>query len=117
MRHVEARTGTYADSVTLMQVSAQAQAVPGVRAALVAMATELNLGLLADLGFTAPDGITQNDLLIAVEAADNDALAAARAVADGALTARPADQAGGTAGQSPRTTLSAARRAGPGLAL
>ena len=55
MRHVEARAGAYADSVTLMQVSAQAQAVPGVRAALVAMATELNLGLLADLGFTAPE--------------------------------------------------------------
>jgi len=75
MRHVQARPGAYADSVTLMQVSAQAQAVPGVRAALVAMATELNLGLLADLGFTAPDGVTQNDLLIAVEAADSDALA------------------------------------------
>jgi len=34
MRHVEARAGAYADSVTLMQVSAQAQAVPGVQAAL-----------------------------------------------------------------------------------
>jgi len=117
MRHVEARAGAYADSVTLMQVSAQAQAVPGVRAALVAMATGLNLGQLADLGFTAPDGITGNDLLIAVDAADNDALAAARAAVDSALTARPADQVGGPADQPPRTTFSAARRAGPGLAL
>ncbi len=117
MRHVEARAGAYADSVTLMQVSAQAQAVPGVQAALVAMATELNLGLLADLGFTAPDGSTQNHLLVAVEAADGDALAAARAVVDSALTARPAEQPGGPASQPPRTTLSAARRAGAGLAL
>ena len=117
MRHVEARAGAYADSVTLMQVSAQAQAVPGVQAALVAMATELNLGLLADLGFSAPAGAGQNDLLIAVEAADDDALAAARAAVDSALTARPADQAGDPAGQPPRTTFSAARRAGPGLAL
>ena len=117
MRHIEARAGAYADSVTLMQVSAQAQAVPGVQAALVAMATALNLGLLADLGFTAPDGVTQNDLLIAIAAADRDAIAAGRAAVDSALTARPADQDSGPAGQPPRTTFSAARRAGPGLAL
>lgn len=117
MRHVEARAGAYADSVTLMQVSAQAQAAAGVQAALVAMATELNLGLLADLGFTAPDGTGSNDMLIAIEAADGESLATALAVVDNALTARPPEQAGGPVEHPPRTTSSAVRRAGPGLAL
>jgi FdrA protein len=117
MRHVEARAGEYADSVTLMQVTATAQAVPGVRAALVAMATELNLGLLAGLGLSAPDGTGQNDMLVAVEAADDDALAAALAAVEGALRARPAEQASGPASQPPRTTLSATRQSGPALAL
>ena len=42
---VETRRGAYADSVTLMQVSQGVAAGPGVSAALVAMATELNLDL------------------------------------------------------------------------
>ncbi len=117
MRHVEARPGAYADSVTLMQVSATAHAVPGVRSALVAMATELNLGLLAGLGLSAPDNAGQNDMLVAVEAADGESLAAALAAIDAALRARPAEGDGGAAGQSPRTTLSAARQAAPALAL
>ncbi len=116
MRHVEARAGAYADSVTLMQVTAHAQAVQGVQAALVGMATELNLGLLADLGLQPPDGAGPNDLLVAIQADDRESLASALAVVDNALRARPADQAG-AAGQPPRTTFSAARRAGTGLAL
>ncbi len=65
VQHVEARAGAYADSVTLMQVTARAQAVDGVQAALVAMATDLNLGLLAGLGLAAPPGTGQNDMLVA----------------------------------------------------
>ncbi len=117
MQHVEARAGAYADSVTLMQVTARAQAVGGVQAALVAMGTELNLGLLAGLGLSAPDQAGQNDLIIAIAADDGESLASALTVVDSALAARPADQTGGEAVQPPRTTLSAARRAGPGLAL
>jgi FdrA protein len=117
MHHVEARAGAYADSVTLMQVTAQAQAVEGVQAALVAMATDLNLELLAGLGLAAPERAGPNDLLVAI-AADGDAsLASALTVVESALSARPADQAAGPAEQPPRTTLSAARRSGPGLAL
>jgi len=118
MRHVEARAGAYADSVTLMQITAQAQAIDGVRTALVAMATDLNLGLLAGLGLQAPPGAGPNDMLVAIVAKDSRALAAGLAAVDSALAARPADpgQAGG-AGQPPRTTLSAARRFGPALAL
>ncbi|HEX5189131.1 MAG TPA: FdrA family protein [Streptosporangiaceae bacterium] len=117
MEHVEARAGAYADSVTLMQVTAKAQAIDGVRAALVAMGTELNLELLAGLGLAAPDHAGPNDMLVAIAADDGESLASALAVVDGALAARPAEQAGGDAAQPPRTTLSATRRAGPGLAL
>jgi FdrA protein len=117
MQHVEARAGAYADSVTLMQVTAKAQAIDGVRAALVAMGTELNLELLAGLGLPAPGHAGPNDLLVAIAADDGESLADALAAVDSALAARPADHAGGDAVQPPRTTLSAARRSGPGLAL
>ena len=117
MRHVEARAGAYADSVTLMQVTARAQAVAGVQAALVAMATELNLGLLAGLGLDAPDGAGPNDMLVAVHADDDESLAAALAAVDNALSTRAADHAADVGEQPPRTTRSAARRSGPGLAL
>jgi len=116
MRHVEARAGAYADSVTLMQVTAQAQAISGVQAALVAMATELNLGLLAGLGMHPPDRAGPNDMLVAIQADDGESLATALAVVDHALRARPAEQPD-AARQSPRTTFSAARQAGTGLAL
>ena len=116
MRHVETRAGAYADSVTLMQVTAQAQAVPGVQAALVAMATELNLGLLADLGLQPPDRAGPNDMLVAIQAGDGESLATALAVVDTALRAPPRGQAD-AAWQPPRTTFSAARGAGTGLAL
>ena len=48
---VEVRHGSYYDSVSLMQVSKAVSQVPGVHSALVAMATELNLDLLAGMGF------------------------------------------------------------------
>jgi succinyl-CoA synthetase alpha subunit len=126
--HVQARAGAYADSVRLMQVSARAQALPGVRSALVAMATELNLGLLARLGLAAPPGVTQHDLLVAVRADDEQSLATALALIDDALGARSAGAggsgtgfasgpAGADAGQAPLTTRSAIRRGGRGLAL
>ncbi|HEY2078999.1 MAG TPA: FdrA family protein [Streptosporangiaceae bacterium] len=119
--HVEARPGAYADSVTLMRVSADVRQADGVQAALVAMATELNLDLLAAMGFPPPDA-GPNHLLIAVRAADDTALAGALAAVDTALRARPGAGHGSAshgAGQAqlPRTTAAAVRASGPGLAL
>ena len=51
---VAVRTGVYADSVTLLQLSQAVNEAPGVQAALVAMATDLNLQLLAGMGFAPP---------------------------------------------------------------
>ena len=50
---VEVHPGRYHDSVRLMQASKALQEVAGVSDALVAMATELNLGLLADMGLSS----------------------------------------------------------------
>jgi len=116
--HVEARPGAYADSVTLMRVSADVRQADGVQAALIAMATELNLGLLPEMGFRPPPDAGPNHLLVAVRASDDAALAGALAVADAALSARrsPAGPAASLA-TPPRTTAAAVRAGGGGLAL
>jgi FdrA protein len=112
--HVEVRRRTYHDSVRLMQASAALQAVPGVETALVAMATEMNLGLLADLGFgevaAGPD-----DMVIAVRAAAADAVAAALAALEGALTA--VTTGGSMEAPAPRSIGRAAALIGADLAL
>ena len=115
--HVEARPGAYADSVTLMQASTDVRKADGVEAALIAMATELNLGLLAEMGFAAPPQAGPNDLLIAVRATDDATLAGALTAVDTALAPRRAPHDGAAVQQPPRTTAAAARRGGPGLVL
>ncbi len=115
--HVEARPGAYADSVTLMRVSADVRQADGVQAALIAMATELNLDLLLAMGFRPPPGVQADHLLIAVRASDHTALSSAVTAVDAALSARPADSTGAMQALSPRTTAAAVRARGPGLAL
>ncbi|MGH8961788.1 MAG: FdrA family protein [Jatrophihabitantaceae bacterium] len=115
--HVEARTGAYADSVTLMQVSSRAARTDGVDAALVAMATQLNLDLLDGMRFTRPDSVGPNDLLVALRARDDNALAAGLAVVADALAARPSATGGSPSELPPRTVSAAARATGPALAL
>lgn len=113
---VALRQGRYADSVTLMQVSRSVNQAPGVLAALVAMATELNFDLLVQMGFALPEPGSPNDLLIAVRAEDESAAAEATGLAERLLDAPRTAGSGGTAQQPPRTVGSAAA-AGPGLAL
>jgi FdrA protein len=107
---VDVRRGDYRDSVALMRASSRVRGVDGVSDALLAMATELNLGLLADLGFAVPDA-GPNDLVVALRAADDDALHAARTAAERLLAeerATPTDPGGGAL--PPRTLGSALRR-------
>lgn len=118
--HVEIRRGVYADSVTLMQASAAAGRVPGVRVALAAMATELNLDLLRSQGLTPPPDAGPHDLLLGLSADDDDALSRALDLVAAELAPRrgspgPGD---GAAAVPARTTATAARLLdGPGLAL
>jgi FdrA protein len=105
VRSVVLRSGVYADSVRLMQVSRDVAAREGVTAVLVAMATPLNLELAASMGL-APDGDASPDqLLVAVRAADDDALAAALAAVDAALAQR--ERSAGPAPAVPRRTVGA----------
>jgi FdrA protein len=117
--HVEVRHGVYHDSVTLLQVSRDVTALDGVDEAVVAMATGLNLQILADLGFgDGIDDATPNDLVVAVRAADDAAVGAARAAIDAALAAASTPTGGGDfSAPPPRTVGGAARSAEADLAL
>jgi FdrA protein len=112
-RLVEVRRGAYQDSVSLMLISQELAQRSDVSSALVAMATELNLSLLVDMGFAPPADVSPNDMLVALDAADDDALDAAVAALDEALARRPAQSglAAGAAAQAP--TVAAAARQGP----
>ena len=65
VRSVALRSGVYADSVRLMQVSRDVAARDGVTAVLVAMATPLNLELAANMGL-APDGDTSPETCVPI---------------------------------------------------
>lgn len=114
--HVELRPGTYYDSVTLMQASQSLEAQPGVRSALVAMATPLNVGIYEQLGFDPARiaAATPNDLLVALDADDEGAVTAATALLASTL-ATPAPGGGGATGAAVRPhTLGSALRDGRG---
>ena len=115
---VEVHPGRYHDSVRLMQASKALQQVPGVEDALVAMATELNLALLADMGFDPETtaGAGPNDLLLAVKAQTEDALAAAHQALEVALSHKTTD-GGGLDAPPPHTVGTAAARNDANIAL
>jgi FdrA protein len=118
VRHVSLRSGVYADSVRLMQVSREIGGRPGVTAVLVAMATPLNLELAAGMGLAPDGGARPDELLIALRAVDDAELAAAVAAVGAALAAR--ETGGGTAQAIPARTIGAALSdldAGSALAL
>ena len=111
---VELRRGVYRDSVVLMQVSQAVAACRGVTAAIVAMATPLNLEIYERLGFdpAAVDEATPNDLLIAI-AGDDEAVAAATTELEAQLTpATGPAQRGFGSPPAPRTLGSALRHGG-----
>ncbi|GCD91584.1 FdrA family protein [Nocardioides sp. LS1] len=115
--HVELRSGAYADSVTLLQVSRAVQGVDGVAAAQVAMATGLNIEVLTEMGFEVPPTATANDMVVAIRLAEGGSLEAALAGVDRAL-ADANRRSDSTAEVAPhRTTATAARDAADALVL
>ncbi|MFI7052098.1 FdrA family protein [Streptosporangium canum] len=114
---VRVRTGVYHDSVSLMRVSQAVTGLPGVEVAVVAMATELNRGIAAELGFDLPEA-GPADLLIAIRSGDPAALEAAAAELDRLLAGLAGRTGGGTAAEHPpRTVRTAARGRAATLAL
>src|SRR5512132_89932 len=116
---VELRRGSYRDSVTLMQMREAFARGGGVDAAIVAMATPLNIELYERLGFDPADvaDATANDLLVAIRAADDAALNAAIAQLDALLVARTVPDTEGFGAPPPPRTLASALRTGGTLAL
>jgi FdrA protein len=117
---VEVRRGAYYDSVSLMQVSTAVREVPGISAALVAMATDLNTDLLAGMGFTIDEAVGPNDMLTAFRGEGEAAVEAGRSALDAALAGlKAAGAAAGGFGDAPppRTLGAAAARGGANLAL
>jgi FdrA protein len=104
---VEVRPSQYHDSIVLMVASARMSAVPGVEAAMAAMASPLNAELLRETGLWSDDlaGAGPNDLVLAARGADP---AAALRAAEQALIERIPAVAGGEAA-APRTVRTAAR--------
>lgn len=107
--HVELRRGAYYDSVSLMQVSRTVASAPGVEAAQVAMATDLNTDVIRSMGFTVPDDASTNDLIVAIRG-DEAAVEAGRAALDAALAElkNAGAHSGGFGEAPPRRTLGGA---------
>ncbi len=82
------RPGAYHDSVRLMQASATMRRELGVLDAFVAMATPLNLDLLAEMRFSTAEVAEAgpDDLVIAIRARDAAGVDAALAAADESLS-------------------------------
>ena len=74
LNHLEVRCDVYHDSVVLMQASRRLRGLDGVDECLVAMATELNIALLDDLGFEPEEikATSTSDLIIAVRGESRD---------------------------------------------
>jgi len=117
MDHVEVRSRTYHDSVRLMQASAAVQKIPGVEVALIAMATDLNMGLLEDLHFEVPGGTIPDDMVVAVRVSGAEVVPEALAALDDALVVVVASGGGMMAPPAPHLLSSAARVADLNLGL
>ena len=125
--HVEARPGAYADSVTLMRVSADVRRADGVQAALDRHGDRAEPRPAAGDGVPAAAGAGPNHLLIAVRASGQAALSSALAAVDAALIARPSPSPAGRAraghpvvshpGAADHRRRGAGERSGPGADL
>ncbi len=104
IERVLVRPGDYHDSVRLMQASAALRREPGVADAFVAMATPLNLDLLAGMRFSSAElaNAGPDDLVIAIRARDAAGVSAALAAADEALAPAAPDGDGSMAAPPPR---------------
>lgn len=104
----------YRDSVSLMQLSANLAARPGIEQASAIMATPANLALFAAAGLEHGKLVASpNDLLIAVRGANPADLEAALAAAVAELEQPPAAAAGGGPASMPLRSLQMALEQSP----
>ncbi|MCZ6841864.1 MAG: acyl-CoA synthetase FdrA [SAR324 cluster bacterium] len=116
------RQGFYLDSVALMRIAAQVEALDGVENAALMIGTPANMEILAAAGLLAEGSreATPRDLIIAVRAAEEEALETALGQAETLLLRPRGENRPGAAGAQwrPKTLRGAARRMeGANLAL
>lgn len=81
MKKVFIINNRYVDSVTLMGVAVELTELDGIEGAESGMGTDQNVQLLESLGYPVPQGVTKNDLMIAIDAQSNEKMDAAYAAA------------------------------------
>lgn len=88
MKKVFIKKDSYFDSVSLMLISRELKTTANVIDAIVAMGTTMNVNLLTSMGFEAPEltEASPNDLLIAVDGLNNEAIEIAIESANKILT-------------------------------
>lgn len=74
------KKNTYFDSVSLMSISTRANKLDGVEQAFVAMATEMNKGVLKNLGLLTPEleEAKSGDLMIVIKGTSEGTVANSR---------------------------------------
>ena len=127
MKTVLVESDRYFDSVFLMRISRQLQALHGVTQAVVSMGTPSNLDSLSRIGFEVEllAQITPNDLVIALDTDTSEAAQTVQARLDEFLTVKPDPDSNGehtspsVRSSAPPTTIPAAvgRLPGANLAL
>jgi succinyl-CoA synthetase alpha subunit len=95
LKKILVRKNTYYDSVFLMLATKALKQRPGIKEAVVAMGTEVNVGLLKEIGLLSEEAesIRPNDLVIAIEAESEEAVEEACRIAEEVLQKR--NQGGG----------------------
>lgn len=88
MKRIKIERERYFDSVFLMLISKEVESLPGVSSATAALATPHNVENLIRIGFASPELSTAgpNDLVVAIDAEDESAVAAAQERVEEMLT-------------------------------
>jgi len=101
VKKILVRENAYYDSVILMLAAKALKQRPGINEAVVAMGTEVNLGLLKEIGLLSGEveSAKPNDLVIAIEAETEEAAEEACRIAEEILKKK--DHGGGEEGYCP----------------
>lgn len=91
------KKNTYFDSVSLMSLSTKANRIEGIEQAVVAMSTEMNKGVLRNVGLFTPevDGAGNGDLLIVIKASTAERCDSALAEVEALFKSRDKSRSGG----------------------
>jgi len=110
MKAVTIARERYYDSVFLMLITREVKALLGINDAVVSLATPSNVENLARVGFTSPEleKAGPNDLVVAIDAEDNETLAAAQAHVEDMLRKKSEPSQGSTK-ERPRTLAGAVK--------